>query len=144
MFVSDTNNNRILIFNFGPNNTSATPESKVAVHAGEVVNTILNLVLTADDAKDYMISEDPNFIGANWTPFTTNVSFQLSSPDVTTVYIKFRDFTETEGEVIVLDISELPLTGTDLHDYLINGFTLCLILSFISLFKIYRKLVLKS
>ena len=140
LFISEEGNNRVLLFTLGPKNTSAAPESKVAVHAGEVVNTVLNLVLAADDAKDYMISEDPNFIGANWTPFTTNVSFQLSSPDVTTVYIKFRDFTETEGEVIILDISELPLTGYNIHDYLLGGFTLSLSLAFILFLKVYRKL----
>lgn len=94
VYVSDLNNNRIIIFNLGHANTSLSSPSTST--SREVV-----LNLTASEAKEIKVSENSDFSGASWESYSASKNFSLSSGDGTkTLYVKMRDYVNYESSVL--------------------------------------------
>jgi len=56
-----------------------------------------------------IISNNSNFSGASWEPYTTSKVWDLSAGNSTkTVYVKFRDYAHFESDTVSASI-ELPL-----------------------------------
>jgi len=99
VFVADFSNSRVLLYNNGPQNDSVT--------LNRYTTTLNNTItLSADDAKDMIISTDPNFAGAVWEAFSTTKDITLNPVEgTTTYYVKMRDYANYEGEVFVKQIT---------------------------------------
>jgi hypothetical protein len=95
IFISDFLNGRVPAYIVGPKNESLSLSTEVTTSPS------ISLSLSALEAKDMMISENSDFEGASWEPYTTTKNWTLSSGDGTkTVYAKFRDFANFEGETL--------------------------------------------
>ena len=108
LLVSDILNDRVLIFPLGPQNGGASV-------APIVSNTNVTMTLSADDAKDVMVSENSDLSGASWQSFSASLPFTLSSGDgVKTVYVKYRDYVNYEGSVLsaTTTLDTVAPTGT--------------------------------
>ncbi len=86
------------------------------------LSTVLNFsaenILTG--VTEMIISEDPTFAGASWTPFLSQKEFRLNSAEdgLKTVYVRFKDdegnISEIHSDTIILDtISLLSIGGID-------------------------------
>lgn len=94
LYVADSGNARILIYPAGPQNTSINANSAVVVPSVPVS-------LVADDAKEFMISEDSGFSGVSWETFSPSKTVSVSGAEGTkTIYVKYRDFANFEGSVL--------------------------------------------
>lgn len=79
----------------GISSGAGTPPSKISVslpgNPSSVSSRVVTLDLSAFNAKDVTISEDPAFAGSSWETYTTSKSVTLSAGDgKKTLYIKFR------------------------------------------------------
>jgi hypothetical protein len=100
IFISDFINGRVPAFIAGPKNESLALSTQVSTSPS------ISLSLSAAEAKDMMISEDLNFEGASWEPYATSKDWTLSSGDGTkTVYAKFRDYANFEGETLSQNVN---------------------------------------
>jgi len=95
LYISDRGNERVLIYPLGPQNDSmSTPSFSNS--------ETINITLTADDAKEVMISEDNSFTGATWETYSNSKEYTLSNTTegTKTIYVKMRDYAHYEGEVL--------------------------------------------
>ncbi len=66
---------------------------------------LVSLSLSAEDAIDMRISEDPTFSDASWVPFQADVPFTLSDGDGDkTVNVQFRMSDDTLSEILISSI----------------------------------------
>jgi hypothetical protein len=92
IFISDFLNGRVPAYLAGPKDES------LSLSTTATASPSITLSLSASEAKDMMISEEPDFEGASWEEYATAKDWTLSSGDGTkTVYAKFRDFANFEG-----------------------------------------------
>jgi len=82
---------------------------KIAIDENAVfcnrTNREVNLKIFAKEAKEMMLSNNPDFNGANWEPYREGKTWQLSEKDgLKKVYVKFRSRTETISETVSDDI----------------------------------------
>ena len=94
IFISDRAD-RVMIYETGPHNTTFTTNNISN-------NQTINITLTADDAKEVMISEDNSFTGAAWETYSNSKEYTLSNTTegTKTIYVKMRDYAHYEGEVL--------------------------------------------
>lgn len=121
LFLGDTNNHRVLYYPFGPQNDYANAIDYSVNNFGVVT---IGLDLGADDAPEIMISEDPDFTDAVWIPYQEYIEYVLTNPDSETLYVKFRDYGNYEGEVFALDLALLAATGSATSSFVSLGFLL--------------------
>src|SRR3989339_252891 len=94
LIVYDAMNYRVLFYPLGPQNTGVTTDSYSN-------SQNIDLTLSADDAKEMMISEDSGFTGVSWESFSTSKDFTLSTIEGSkTVYVKMRDYANYEGDTL--------------------------------------------
>jgi predicted ester cyclase len=120
MYIADSLNKRVLIYLLGPQNISVTGTKEV-----DSLEALLEIA--GDGIMDMMISEDPNFVGAEWVPFSEEVLLTLSGEGVGIIYVKFRDFAMYESEVFAVSIEELPETGEEVFLSVLLGIILILV-----------------
>jgi hypothetical protein len=94
-YISDSGNRRLLVFPFGPQNTS------LSLNSNSVNSNSILLSLSASGAREMIISEDSGFGGASWTPYSSTESLLLSEGDgEKNIYVKYRDYANYEGAVL--------------------------------------------
>ncbi len=68
-------------------------------------NPNVTLNIASQSAQDMLISNDPNFIGADWEPLTNERAWQLTSDlDNKTVYAYFRDANNNTSKLYTAEI----------------------------------------
>jgi len=119
VYVSD-GNNRIMIFPFGAQNEVVeVPEA--------TTTTNITVDLSADGAKEMLVSQRSDFVGASWETYDTSKDIIISSTEGTkTVYVKYKDYADYEGSVLsastVYDISS-PVANMYFLSPTSNGYT---------------------
>ncbi|KKP75480.1 MAG: Conserved repeat domain protein [candidate division WS6 bacterium GW2011_GWF1_35_23] len=119
VYVSDENN-RITIFPFGAQN------EEVEI-PGATTTTNITVDLSADGAKEMLVSQRSDFVGASWETYDTSKDITISSTEGTkTVYVKYKDYADYEGSVLsastVYDISS-PVANMYFLSPTSNGYT---------------------
>ncbi|MBU0975908.1 hypothetical protein KJ918_03855, partial [Patescibacteria group bacterium] len=103
---------------------TTVPKSIQFKQVGEIEGNKVTIEVDIGDelsgVKEYMVSENPDFSGASWQPFTGAVNITLSTTEGSvTLYFKFRDEAGNESKVYTYLVTfELPDTGTNLSIFL--------------------------
>lgn len=85
------------------------PSISIHVEGGITDDRNINLILNAQGADEMILSENGNFIGANWEPYIAGRIFRLSqNPGQKNVFAKYRDRTGNESNRVSDGIILVP------------------------------------
>jgi len=99
--------------------------NSISINSGDTStsNTLVNIGFNYQGTPtDYMLSENQNFVGANWVSFVNNPTFNLSGSTygLKTVYAKLKNST-TESQVVSDTIELIDTTSVSLNSIVINS-----------------------
>jgi len=115
IFIPEYNNSRVSVFNLFPAAASVT----INDGASTTLSVQVQLSLSALEASEMRISNNPDFAASSWEPYSTSKNWQLDPGDgVKTVYLQFRDSSGVEAPAVsasiyLLTLKILPETGAE-------------------------------
>ena len=92
---SEVSSDTIIYDSTGPENSS------IYISTNNLTPFMVELEIFSEDAQEMIISENSNFVDANWEPYGSYKEFNLSqSYGTKTIYAKFRDHLKNESSVV--------------------------------------------
>lgn len=90
--------------------------NSVTAVSGAVSGSSVVLNLSAPEAVSMAISENSNFTGASWEPYSSSKAFDLSSgAGEKTIYVKFRYANYAESSVKSLTVNKTSIAGLNIN-----------------------------